>query len=137
MMRLLLILFSLSLLLYGCGPTTSKPSPDETTLNQEQEAHDLILAGNFAEAAEKYLQLAGQDRRRAIYYKLKAAEAYIDGDVSDHGQHILDSLDKKKLSSIQKTHRDILYAWIALSENNPGLTLELLAADLPPESTPS
>jgi outer membrane PBP1 activator LpoA protein len=123
-------------LLNGCGPITSKSSPDQTTLNQEQEARDLILAGHFAEAAEKYLQLAGQDKRRAVHYRLKAAETYIDGDNFEHGKHILNMLGEKNLSSIQKVHRDILNAWIALSEYKPNSALELLAAELPPESTP-
>ena len=135
-MRLTLILFSLLVLLYGCGPTISKPSPDQATLNQEQGARDLILAGHFAEAAEKYLQLAEQDKRRGVHYRLKAAETYISGDNFEHGKHILNTLNEKNFSSIQKAHRNILYAWIALSEYKPNLALELLATELPPESIP-
>ena len=123
----LIILFSLSIMLFGCGPATTRPSSDQTLLEQEQEAYELTETGNFSAAAEKYLQLSKVNRNKEVYFKLKAAEAYVDGGNIEHGQHILDSIDEKKLSDQDKTLKTVIHAWIALYENNPEQAITILA----------
>lgn len=131
----LIILISLSIMLYGCGPVTTRPSPDQTLPDQEQEAYGLTEAGDFSAAAEKYIQLSKENRNKENYFKLKAAEAYVDADNIEHAQHILDSIDEKKLSDREKSIKAVIHAWIALYENKPDQVIEILsdksASELP------
>ena len=122
----LIILLSLSMLLYGCGPATTRTSTDEAQINQEQEAYNLTNAGNFSEAAEIYLQLSKTNKNKEVYFKLKAAEAYVDGGNIEHAQNILDSINEKKLSDQDKIIKAVIHAWIALYENKPDQVIELL-----------
>ncbi|MEE9552031.1 MAG: penicillin-binding protein activator, partial [Gammaproteobacteria bacterium] len=135
-LRLLIILGFLLPLLYGCGPVTTKPSPD-TSLELEQQAHDFLLAENFAAAAEEYLRLADQHKNYSGLFTLKAAGVYIEGNIIDHAKLILSTIDQHKLTTTQQTQKNILHAKIALLENNPIDALALLSIDLPAEATRS
>jgi len=136
-MRRLLLVFIILQSLNGCGPSTTIDSSDQTDIDPEQQARAFLLADDFAAAAEEYLRLAGKNKNKSIEYKLKAAEAYIDGDNLEHASHILENLNQDNVSPSQLAFKNILYAQIALLENNPDTALELLNIDLPDNTSRS
>lgn len=135
-MRSLLVIYILLSLLYGCGPATTQPSQDQPDISPDDQAQELFLAGNFSAAAEEYLILADQDKRKSVFYKLKAAEAYIAGDNPSHAKNILSKLDQNKMTVEQFVMSNIVYARIALLENNAELALTLLSGEIPDVSSP-
>jgi outer membrane PBP1 activator LpoA protein len=136
-MRRLILVFIILQLLNGCGPSTTIDSYDQTDIDPEQQARAFLLADDFAAAAEEYLRLGGKNKSKSIEYKLKAAEAYIDGDNLEHASHILENLNQDNVSPSQLAFKNILYAQIALLENNPDTALELLNIDLPDNTSRS
>ncbi len=128
-MRLLTILCCL-LLFASCGAPTRQQTP-ETQVNQEQQARDLISAGNYIAAAEEYIRLAEQNKRNAEPFILKAADAYIKGEKPALAESTLGDLQLDKLTALQNTELNILSARIAILNNDALTALNKLNVAVP------
>src|SRR3989337_1118462 len=71
-MRLLMILCCL-FVFASCGPPVRQQAP-ETQVHQEQQARDLLSAGNFIAAAEEYIRLAEQNKRNSVPFILNTGQ---------------------------------------------------------------
>ena len=135
-MRQLTILGIVILVLSGCGPgAVTKESPDQISIDPEQQAREYLLARNYSAAAEEYLLLAEHDTKNTESYRLKAAGAYIEGNEIDPAKQLLADLERKKLTGIQITQNNILHARIAISENSPAAAINWLDIELPVDSS--
>ena len=131
-MRSLTILFCL-FLVASCGAPVKQPDA-EPGINQEQQAQDHMSAGNYIAAAEEYIRLAEQNKRNATPFILKSADAYIKGERPELAESTLANLQPDKLSALQNTELNILFARIAILNNDALTALNRLNVTIPAES---
>lgn len=128
-MRLLIILCCL-FLFASCGAPTRQQTP-ETQVNQEQQAWDLMSAGNYIAAAEEYIRLAEENKRHAEPFILKAADAYIKGKKPELAESTLGNLQQDKLTALQNTELNILSAGVAILNSDALTALNRLNVAIP------
>ena len=131
-MRLLMILCCL-FVFASCGPPVRQQAP-ETQVHQEQQARDLLSAGNFIAAAEEYIRLAEQNKRNAVPFILNAADAYIKGKNPGLAESTLGILQQDKLTALQNIELNILLAGIAILNNDALTALNKLNVAIPADS---
>jgi len=131
-MRFLTILCCL-FVFASCGPPVRQQTP-ETQVLQEQQARDLLSAGNFIAAAEEYIRLAEQNKRNAVPFILNAADAYIKGKNSGLAESTLGILQQDKLTALQNIELNILLADIAILNNDALTALNKLNVSIPADS---
>jgi len=117
------IVLLLSLALSACAPGIRPPSADETAAAQQAAA--LAGQGQFDQAAQAYLALAGQARGRADHYRLLAAEAYRQEDALDRAAPVVAGIDRTRLQGDEPVRLDLLRAEIALRQHDAATALQL------------
>jgi uncharacterized protein len=127
----LLSVILLGLLLNSCGPV--KDTDRFATVDPEQQAQDFLNAGDYNAAAEEFLRLAGVSKNPEQYI-LKATDTYIKGNRYDLAIATLEQLPVDRLSSVQRTERNILSALIALADNDTAQALKELAISIPADT---
>ncbi len=133
-MKKVIFFIIVTCLLSACVPA-SKPSA--TTKNDDQIAQDFLNDGNFIAAAEEYQRLAEVNPTQANSYHLKAAQAFFQGDDTEHARSELDLSSPDKLSALELLDSKILGAKLAISVNDALIALNLLQSAVLPENTPN
>ena len=117
------------LLLSSCA-TTAPPQPtftDPTTPARTTAERQRYLA-----MAREYTRLATRaDAPQRQDYQLRAANILALGNFTRHARQILGSMPQDALDSSQRIRKRLLSAYVAILEQNPRETLQLLAAPLP------
>ncbi len=129
----------LLLMLGGCAvtPAGKQAAPPSTTelLDKARHAEER---GDYEAAAREYLRLAEtaespQDKA----YQLQAARVLLQGNYLEQAKRILAALATEQLSGEPLVRRQLLTARIALAENQPQRTLQLLRAIDPAQQAPA
>jgi hypothetical protein len=108
------------LLLGGCATLDSAPASID-----DGGARALAEGGDYAGAARAYEQLARGNRRARDTLLLKAAEAWRDeGDLGALAR-VLDEVRRKRLTSAEAAHLDLLLAESALAQGDAQRALDL------------
>jgi hypothetical protein len=115
------LLFSLALA--ACVPMNAPRSPAEIAAAQSAEA--LAQQGQFDQAAQAYLTLAGQSPGHADSYRLLAAEAWRQEGQIDRAAATLASIKRQRLSGDEPLRLDLLQAELALSQHDAATALRL------------
>jgi outer membrane PBP1 activator LpoA protein len=105
-------------------------TPSPAQLQAEQRARALMLAKDYAGAAQEYLRIEASSPRLS-QYGLHAAEAYIEGKHTQEAMAILQRLKIPQNDPNLKPWRDILLARVAFSNNNPAGALLVLDRPYP------
>ena len=129
----LLIIVSCLFLFASCGTPVRQEIP-ESQVNQEQQAQNLMAAGNYIAAAEEYIRLAAQNKHHADTYMLKAADAYIKDKKPELAESTLGNLQLDELTALQSTELNILSARIAILNNDALTALNKLNVVIPANS---
>jgi outer membrane PBP1 activator LpoA protein len=87
--------------------------PDEA-----QRAEALLRDGEFAAAAEAFLEAAGRARADRDYYRLRAAEALRELGDADGARHIVDGIAAGRLDEIEALRLQLLRAELALGQGD-------------------
>ncbi|MBB5209138.1 penicillin-binding protein activator [Chiayiivirga flava] len=121
----------LLILLQGCTMMpTSRVEPVEATA-----AERAFADGEFAVAAQGFLDAAAQDRSRRDAYRLRAAEAWREeGDLA-RARSVLEGVTPKRLQADERLRLTLLQAELALDAGQPADALGRLA--IAPESVPA
>ena len=126
---IILLLFISILLLAGCGGTVSRPDgtttidPEETT----QLAEDYTQSGKFLDAALMYSRLASTvPEPTKQHYQLLATESLLNGHYLAQAIQLLDEINTDGLIESFHIRKTLLKAKIALAQNKPDVSLELL-----------
>jgi len=112
------------LALAGCqsAPTTRVDSPSE------MDAQTLFLQGEFASAAQVWLDLAKANRTDRARYQLRAAEAYREEGDTLQMQSLIERIERRKLPQEDEFRLSLLEAELALARNDAAGALALLVA---------
>jgi outer membrane PBP1 activator LpoA protein len=102
----------------GVSQHSSAPSGEAT-----QAAQALYTKGQFDQAAQAYLALAGQDPAHRDYYKLLAGEAYRQEGALDRAAPVVADIRRSHLEGEDALRFDALRAEIALKNNDPAAAL--------------
>ncbi|HET7662472.1 MAG TPA: penicillin-binding protein activator, partial [Rhodanobacteraceae bacterium] len=113
----------LVLALAGCATTVSVPTPQQQA--QEQRAVQLFGNGQYAQAAQAYLALAGQYRASRDHFRLRAAEAWRENGSLPQAVQVLNRIDRGHLSPVDARRYDLLKAEAAMAQGNPAPALRL------------
>lgn len=113
----------ISLALSACVPQASQRSPAE--IAAVQNADTLRQQGQFEQAAQAYLALAGTSPGHADSYRLNAAEAYRQEGELDQAAAALANVRRERLSGDEPVRLDLLRAEIALEHHDPHTALTL------------
>ena len=100
---------------------------EEQIRAKEAEIRALLAAGQYREAADRYLELAeisGPPRRQT--YRLQAAEALVAGHALSEARKLLAGTDMTGMPVAVLARKDIVEARIALSEYRPYDALSIL-----------
>lgn len=127
----LLTVFLLSLALAGCA---TMPSTREAPVSATAAEADFE-AGEFAIAAQGFLDAAVEQRARRDFYRLRAAEAWREEGELARAAAALEGVTPKRLQGDERLRLTLLQAELALDAGDPADTLGRLA--LPPESVPN
>ena len=130
--RLLLPLALLSAVLAGCGGmgTTRQAPPASATV-----AEQAFADGEFATAAQGFLEAAADQRARRDFFRLRAAEAWREeGDLA-RARSTLEGVTPKRLQGDERLRLNLLQAELVLDGGNAADALARLA--LSPESVPN
>jgi outer membrane PBP1 activator LpoA protein len=117
------LLFSLAL--SACVPTNVQRSPSELAAVQSADA--MAQQGQFDQAAQAYLALAGQSRARADGYRLKAAEAWRQEGQIDRATDTLAVIKRERLTGDEPLRLDLLRAELALKHDDFASAMRLTA----------
>ena len=112
-----------SLALAACVPGNVQRTPDEIAAAQSAEA--LARQGQFNQAAQAYLSLAGQSRGHADSYRLLAAEAWRKEGQLSRAAPILAAINRQRLSNDEPLRLDLLQAELALDQHDAATALQL------------
>lgn len=112
-----------SLLLAACVPASAPRSPAE--LAAAQDAAALATQGQFAQAAQAWLNLAAQSRGHADSYRLQAAEAWREEGQLERAEPTLASIKRQNLSGDEPVRLDLLRAELALDQHDAATALRL------------
>ena len=112
--------------LAGCGPQQNvRPGTEQTKLpDPAQHAVDLLSAGQTEAAAQEFLKLAVKSpASTAASYRLRAADAYLDGNKIDEAKQVLAATHLDKSSVDQQVESIIVTSRIDAGENHPDVAL--------------
>ncbi|WP_426690120.1 penicillin-binding protein activator [Rhodanobacter ginsengiterrae] len=112
-----------SLLLAACVPANAPRSPAE--LAAAQSAGALAAQGQFDQAAQAWLALAGQSRAHADSYRLYAAEAWREEGQLALAAPVLATIKRQNLSGDEPVRLDLLRAELALDQHDAATALRL------------
>lgn len=115
----------LSVALSSCVPTNVQRSPAD--LAAEQSAAALASQGQFDQAAQAYLALAGQSSGNADHYRLLAAEAWRQEGQIQRAAPTLALIKRDQLTENEPLRLDLLRAELALSQHDTATALQLTA----------
>ncbi|TPG11953.1 penicillin-binding protein activator [Rhodanobacter glycinis] len=115
------LLFSLALT--ACVPMNVQRSPAEIAAAQSAEA--LARQGQFDQAAQAWLTLAGQSPGHADSYRLLAAEAWRQEGQIERAAPELAGIKRPRLSGDEPLRLDLLQAELALSQHDAATALRL------------
>jgi outer membrane PBP1 activator LpoA protein len=114
MLRSAIWLLLAALLLAGCGAMPSREQPPA----RAQEAERLFSEGEFAAAAQAFLDAASERRSLRDYYRLRAAEAWREqGDLAQAGRQI-EGLATRRLGPDEILRLNLLRAELALERGD-------------------
>ena len=122
-MRFLYLLIIIILMLYGCGTIITHQEP---TLDPASQARQLFHSGQFAEAAEKYIQFSKQYPARTVEFQFMAASALIENKNLETAIQLINNTQIKLGNSQQLSQKNIILAKLALFQNNDTDALSLL-----------
>lgn len=120
-----------ALLCFFLAACASLPGPGSTSSPQADRAEQLYRQGEFADAADAFLELARMQRgEAAAHSRLRAAEALRDsGDLAGAAQ-VLDDIRRRDLVGDDSVRADLLAAEIALKNGDvAGARALLVTAD--------
>jgi outer membrane PBP1 activator LpoA protein len=115
------LLFALAL--SACVPTSAVRSPAEIAAAEHADA--LAQQGLFDQAAQAWLQLAGQSPAHADSYRLQAAEAWRQEGRIEQAAPVLGKIRRERLSGDEPLQLDLLRAELALDQHDARTTLRL------------
>ena len=122
-MRFLCLLFITLFMLYGCGTvTTLKGSATDPAF----QANQMLHTGQFAEAAEVYLQLSAQYPTHMVEYQLMAANALIEDKRPEIAIQLISDTQINPGNRRQQSQKNIILAKLALYQGNDIEALGLL-----------
>ena len=131
-MRQIIFFCLLPFLVAGCvAPTKQAATPADNALASG--AHEYLAAGNYTAAAEEYIRLAEKDKKNADSLLVQAASAYLAGNNPELANSTLSRVKVGNLTAVQAAERKILYARIALQQNNAAAAMQWLDFTLPPD----
>ena len=105
----------LLLLLLACSGAPTRQAPPEAATNAEAAYRD----GDFAAAAQGFLEAASLRRGQRNFYRLRAAEAWRENGDLDRAREVLSGAGHKGLSGDQPLRLNLLLAEIDLADGNP------------------
>lgn len=115
---------SSALWLAACQTAPTKPD-----VVQETSARDRIEAGDYRAAGAEFERLAAANRSLRDYYQLLAAEAWREEAELDDVARLLGEIRRKRLDGEQNLRVDLLEAELALSKQQAGRAVDLLAVE--------
>ncbi|MEO8809051.1 MAG: penicillin-binding protein activator [Rhodanobacter sp.] len=113
----------LSLALSACVPTRTVRSTTEVVAAQS--AATLAQQGQFDQAAQAYLDLAGQSPDHADSYRLSAVEAWRQEGQLGRGAAVLGKIKRERLRGDEPLRLDLLRAELALGQHDAQTALRL------------
>ncbi|MGH8119278.1 MAG: penicillin-binding protein activator [Gammaproteobacteria bacterium] len=129
-MRLTVIFFLVPFLVTACVAPTKQEAAPSAAVSANQ-ADDYLAAGDYNAAAEEYIRLAEKNKKNADSLLLQAASAYLSGNNQELANATLSRIKPGNLSGVQAMEYKILYARLALDQNQPDSALHLLEFSLP------
>ena len=118
-MRLLILFVFLS----ACSPVKQTEGQQ---VDLEETARQLITAGDYTDAADEYMALAGKDQTNSDLYRLKATAAYIKAGEFEEAKRILSGIEVNQDNDLQKLHYHLLSARLELEFDQSGKAINLL-----------
>ncbi|MEW5309601.1 MAG: hypothetical protein WDW38_001479 [Sanguina aurantia] len=118
----------------SCVPTNVQQSPAEATAAED--AAGLARQGQFEQAAQAYLVIAGQSSSNADHYRLLAAEAWRQEGQIGRAAPTLALIKRDQLTADEPLRLDLLRAELALSQHDTATAMQLTAqvnVTVPPE----
>jgi outer membrane PBP1 activator LpoA protein len=126
-----LCLFLVTIAVTGCGIAPARQAPPPAAAAAEQ----AFAEGDFAVAAQGFLEAAADQRSRRDFFRLRAAEAWREeGDLA-RARSTLEGVTPKRLQGDERLRLNLLQAELALDAGNAADALARLA--LSPESVPN
>ncbi len=122
-MRFLCFLIITLFMLYGCSAVTTFKGP---AIDPAFEAKQLLHTGQFAVAAEEYIQLSQQYPARMVEYQLMAANALIEDGRPEAAIQLINDTQINSGNSQQLSQKNIILAKLALFQSNVIKALNLL-----------
>ena len=119
---------ALLLLLVACGGTPTRQTQPEAASSAEAAYRD----GDFATAAQGFLNAASLRRGQRNYYRLRAAEAWRENGDLNRAREVLSAGGHKGLTGDQPLRLNLLLAEIDLADGDPRAAQDWLR--LPPDS---
>ncbi|MBS0571234.1 MAG: penicillin-binding protein activator [Proteobacteria bacterium] len=124
-------LFFLAAFIAGCAPVGA-PRPEAPDAAAADQAY---AQGNFDAAARDFLALADAHPHDNAFYRLRAAEAYLQNGEIDAVARTLPDIQRRRLQGDEPVRYDLLAAEVALSRHDATgalASLHVPAADLTP-----
>ncbi len=107
-------LLLLALLLAGCaGGPGQRSEPEEARMGEA-----LYREGDFAAAAQAFLDAAERARADRDYYRLRAAEALRENGNREGAARLLSEIDPRRLDDAERMRHALLRAELALAEGD-------------------
>jgi len=122
-LTVLLLLFFLG----ACAPPTPLVRPDPPVDPAEQRIESLVDQGRLAEAGQAWLDLAGEHPDQANWFKLRAAEIWLQAGMAHEAAAVLVMIDEQALSRDQRARMLLARAELALLEGDLATAGWLLA----------
>ncbi len=119
--------------LAACAPTAPTVRPEAVDARQA-ELERWQERGDYAEAAQGWLDLAGERPERADDFRVRAAEAWLRADQADAAELLLDMIDPQLLERTPRARFELARAELAMMRGDLGMAGWLLAhagEDLP------
>ncbi len=133
MKNLVVVILGSLLFLAACAPPGPGVRPDVVDARQA-EVERLLERGDYAGAAQGWLELAGERPERANFYRVRAAEAWLSAGEADAAELLLDALDPQLLDRTGRARFELARAELAMVRGDLGMAGWLLAhagEDLP------
>ncbi len=123
---LLLCIVALCTFIGGCAQLGG---PREAPAVAAADADHAFTQGDFDRAAQAFLALAAAHPRDGAYYRLRAAEAYMQNGQIDDAARILPEIRRHRLQGDEPVRYDLLAAQVDLSQHLAAQALQALHFD--------
>jgi len=133
MKNVVVLVLSSLLFLAACAPPGPAVRPDAVDTRQA-EVERLLERGDYADAAQGWLELAEAYPERADLYRVRAAEAWLSAEETDAAELLLEALDPQVLDRTGRARFELARAELAMLRGDLGMAGWLLAhagEDLP------